>query len=109
MTTRITYVFVSTPQAERLAEAESFVIAGIRYTVEPDITGKVAGGKDGRFYFNQSKGFAGREFVINTFDGRRIVTRNLWEGEQVEDPDTAEFVGAVAKTVRLVSHYWNWR
>lgn len=92
---------ISTPPAEQLTESESFVINGIRYTVNPDVTGKVRGGKDGQFWFNQSKGFAGREFVIVTDSGRRIVTHNLWMGESVQESDNARFVGAEAKPVNL--------
>jgi len=111
---KITYdpVIVSTPQAIGLAEPESFVIGGVEYTVLPDVTGKVQGGKDGQFFYLQSKGFAGRRFVIDAFDGRRIVTHNLWMGSDVDGPDTAQFVGAVAKPVSLaaeVRYSWEWR
>jgi len=102
-------VFVSTPQ-EILAEAETFVVAGRKYVVEPDVTGKVRAGSNGKYWVRPNKGFAGREFVLDTFDGRRIVTRNLWMGEEVGDPDTAVFVGCAAPSpVRLVSHVWDRR
>jgi hypothetical protein len=95
-------VIVSTPPAERLVEAECFVIGGIRYTVEPDVTGKVlAGNSYGQRWVRPSKGFAGRKFVIETFDGRTIVTRNIWMGESTDEEDNARFIGREAKPVNL--------
>lgn len=93
-------VFIA-PQAVRLGEPESFVIDGRLYTVKPDVTGKVSGGKAGQYWFRLSNGFAGRKFVIDTFDGRHIVTHNIWMGEETDAPDTACFDGPAAKPVRL--------
>jgi len=94
-------VVISAPPAERLAESEAFVINGIRYTVDPDVDGKVRGGANGKYWVRPLRGFAGREFVIVTFDGRRIVTRNLWIGEETDDEDDARFEGREARPVKL--------
>lgn len=87
------------PEAESLEFPEVFIIDGIEYQVEPDNPGKV---QDHRgFYYRRESGFGGREFVIVTNSGRRIVTHNLWMGEETDDPDTASFEGPAAKPVRL--------
>ena len=83
---------------------ESFVINGTVYTGKPDRPGKVGPDRHG-FFYRQDVGFAGREFVILAADGRRIVTHNLWMGDETDEPDTASFEGAVARPVRLTGGF----
>lgn len=101
-------IFVSHPRTVILTSPESFTINGTQYIVKPDVTGKVRGGKDGGFFFNQSKGFAGRKFVIITDDHRRIVTRNLWKGDEADGPDNARFYGDIPKTVKMSGFKNKW-
>ena len=91
-------IAISEP-AESLEFPESFVIGGIEYQVEPDKPVKAQDQKG--FYFRQEKGFGGREFVIVTNFGRRIITHNVWMGVMTDAPDTACFEGPAAKPVRL--------
>lgn len=65
------------------------VIAGRIYS--PGDVNKKPGG--------QFNGMAGRRFEIEYFDGRRIVTHDLWSGSEIpakyreQIPDTARFLG----------------
>jgi hypothetical protein len=58
------------------------------------------------YHRKQNLGMGGRKFVIEFFDGRQVVTHNLWSGGPIpkrywEDiPDTARFGGG-AKFVNI--------
>jgi len=87
----------------QIGTPEEFVINGIVYEVCPDRPGKVAG-PHGYLYRCES-GFGGRRFVILTNDFRRIVTHNIWMGEETDAPDTARFEGRVALPVKVTRRW----
>jgi hypothetical protein len=60
-------------------------IKGVHYYIEPDVS------------YKSGAGFGGREFIIDFFDGRHIVTHNLWYQGEIPDhflsrlPDNARW------------------
>ena len=58
-------------------------------------------------------GMAGRRFEVEFFDGRRVVTHDLWSGSTVPDrykhliPDTARFVGGAKRCQVGETTCWN--
>lgn len=58
-------------------------------------------------------GMAGRRFEVEFFDGRRVVTHDLWSGSTVPEhyrrliPDTARFVGGAERCQVGETTCWN--
>lgn len=61
----------------------------------------------------QHQGMAGRRFEIEYFDGRRVVTHDLWSGSTVPEryrhliPDTARFLGGAERVQFGDTTCWN--